>query len=94
MRKLHLLDALLELAIQTLSKSYLPRSEGHLRVPAPIRGSQPIGGSRLREGKTQFGSIETLRVWIAETGEMRRATWRDYSLWRNHLGNRLRQPSS
>src|SRR3954467_6222030 len=31
-RKLHLQDALLELAIRTLSKSYLPSSEGHLGV--------------------------------------------------------------
>src|SRR5215213_6559024 len=47
MRKLHLRDALLELAIRTLDKSYLPSSEGHFGVPTPVRGAQSIGGSRL-----------------------------------------------
>src|SRR3954467_12963851 len=35
MGKLHLQDALLDLAIRTLSKSYLPSSEGHLGIPRP-----------------------------------------------------------
>src|SRR5690625_4626701 len=35
-RQLHLRDALLELAIQTLSKSYRPRSEGHSPYPTPL----------------------------------------------------------
>ena len=77
---MHLRDALLELAIRTLGKSYLPRSEGHLRVPAPIRDSQLIGGSRLstderaelvrlrRENRVQVMEIEILkraRVYFA-----------------------------
>ncbi len=49
MGKLHLRDALLDLAIRTLDKSYLPSSEGHFGVPTPVRGAQPIGGSRLSD---------------------------------------------